>query len=157
MWHHNFDGAFRSNYWVFHSSVSIKVELYEVLLSCTSLIICCGMDDLVSIPSWCMMENLVSTSCKMYVFIMDCHVCFEIPLLQWWRDTHCHYVLDYVMLIEGLLWVIVPVEEHLVEGLCHSCRGHISLYDRIHNACTSSPFPALNEAANTILTPGLET
>lgn len=52
--------------------------------------------------------------------------------------------------------MIVPVVERLVERLCHSCRGHMFLYDRKHSPCTFSPFQAPNEATNTILAPGLE-
>lgn len=48
--------------------------------------------------------------------------------------------------------MIVPKAEHLVERLFHSCRGHMSLYDRKYSPCTSSPFPTLNEVTNTILT-----
>jgi len=72
---HDFDRAFRSNSWLFHSSVSIRVEVYEVLLSCT-LIICYDMYYVVSIPAWCMMRNI----CVYFmwdVFIMDFYVYFD--------------------------------------------------------------------------------
>lgn len=90
------------------------------------------------------------------ILIVTMGVLVKIPLMPWCQDTHYHHVSFYVMLIGGLLWVIVPVVECLVEKLCHWCRGHISLYDRKHSPCTSSPFLALNEAGNNILTPGSE-
>ena len=52
---------------------------------------CCEMFYVVSIPSWCMIQNL-DVYVMWYVFIVDGHLCYEIPLFPWWRDTLCHHV-----------------------------------------------------------------
>ena len=99
---HNFDGAFRSSRRVFYSSRSIRVDIYEVLLSYISLIICYEMYYVFSIPTWCMMQNLY-VYFMWDVFIMDFYVCFDwdpfvsmmvgcslSPWTFWLRSLWCH-------------------------------------------------------------------
>ena len=61
---HNFDGAFRSSNWSTYYSTSIRVEVYEVLLPCTSLIIVVGwfISCQFSLDLWC----------KIFMFIFCC-------------------------------------------------------------------------------------
>ena len=104
---HEVDGVFRSNNWATYSSANIRVEVYEVLLPCNSLIIVlgCFMSCRFLLYLWCRIFMLFvvvdSCWCKMqhlyvylmwYVFIIYGDLCCEIPLLPWWRDTLCHHV-----------------------------------------------------------------